>query len=83
MKILAASLTLASLLAAGAAHADRSQLIAHLKLKPEQAATMSLSEIAALKFNSDSDSDNQQSVTAATPAGAGAHIPVWYDGDDH
>jgi hypothetical protein len=54
MKIIAASLTLASLLAASAAHADRSQLIAHLKLTPEQAATMSLSEIAALKFNSDS-----------------------------
>jgi uncharacterized protein YcnI len=83
MKIIAASLTLASLLAASAAHADRSQLIAHLKLTPEQAATMSLSEIAALKFNSDSDGDNQQSVTAAIPVGVKTFLPIRQEGDEH
>jgi hypothetical protein len=82
MKTVAAGLALASLLAGSVAHADTSQLIAHLRLSPEQAATMSLSQIAALKFNRDSDSDNQQSVNPATPIAMKAFLPVSQGADD-
>jgi hypothetical protein len=83
MKTIAAGLALASLLVSSAAHADTSQLIADLGLAPEQALTMSLSQIAALKFNRDSDGDNQQSVTSQTPIATQAFMPVWQEGDDH
>jgi hypothetical protein len=83
MKTVAAGIMLASLLAAGAAHADRAQLAAHLGLSAEQASAMSLSDIIALKFNRDSDHDDKQSVTEATSAAAKAFLPPWQKGDEH
>jgi hypothetical protein len=82
MKTVAAGLALASLLAGSVAHAETSQLIAHLRLAPEQAATMSLSEIAALKFNRDSDGANQQSVSSAPQIATKAFLPAWQGGHD-
>ena len=40
--------------------ADRSQLIANAGLTPEEAAGMTLNEIAIAKFNRDADSENRQ-----------------------
>jgi hypothetical protein len=82
MKTFAAGFALGSLLAGSVANADTSQLIAHLRLSPEQAATMSLSQIAALKFNRDSDGDDQQSVSPAAPVAAKAFLPLWQGSDD-
>jgi hypothetical protein len=62
------------------AQADPSQLIAHLGLTPDQAATLTPSEIAAMKFNRDSGADNQQSVRSAPPVIATrAFLPTWQD----
>jgi hypothetical protein len=62
----AAGATLAASLAASAA--DVSQLAASAGIDPAAAAQMSLTEIAAAKFNRDGDADDRQTVgSAAAP----------------
>jgi hypothetical protein len=83
MKTISAGLAAAFLLSGGAAQADPSQLIAHLGLTPDQAATLTRSEIAAMKFNRDSGADNQQSLRSAPPVTTTrAFLPTWQD-DGH
>jgi hypothetical protein len=68
----------AALLGAAAPAFAQSQLIASAGLTPEEARGLSLTEIAAAKFNRDSDDDNQQrvlrrgDVTAISRSTAGA-----------
>ena len=52
----------AALLGAAAPAFAQSQLAANAGLTPEQAQGLTLTEIAAAKFNRDADSDNQQRV---------------------
>ena len=47
--------------------ADRSQLAAAAGVSAEEAATMSLTELASAKFNRDSRDDDQQAVSGAEP----------------
>jgi hypothetical protein len=48
--------------------ADTSQLAAAAGVTPAEAASLSLTELAAAKFNRDTRDDDQQTVSDATPA---------------
>lgn len=67
---LASTALLGATFAAGlyAQAADTSQLAAAAGIAPAEAATMSLTEIAAAKFNRDTRGDDRQVVSAAKPA---------------